>query len=347
MHILTIDTGTTNTRVSLWRDGVQISQALAPVGVRDTAISGSQAKLREAVRDTMGRALEHSGVGADQIKLVLASGMITSSLGLHELAHLPTAAGREQLAAAMQCVAMPDVCAQPIWFIPGVRNDVSEIDPYTCEAMDMMRGEETEAIGLIESLGLQGSSMLVLPGSHTKLVSLDSSGCISGCATTLAGELLQAITGNTILAKSLDSKFATRLSPEMVLAGAALAWKAGIGRACFSVRILEQFTASDQNARANFLLGAVLSGDVQTLKNSDAICMLPDMPLVIAGKGIVKQALALLIEDDAYFSGALTVIDDTLQTQLSGRGALSLAAARGLCGAISFRPHRGASVSAS
>jgi 2-dehydro-3-deoxygalactonokinase len=171
----------------------------------------------------------------------------------------------------------------------------------------------------------------VLPGSHTKFISLDQDERIAACATTLAGELLQSITQNTILAQSLDRKFATEIKAPMVLAGAALAQKSGIGRACFSIRILDQFQLGDVDDRANFLLGAILSSDLQALKHSSAIHMHPDTPIVIAGKGVVKQALALLIEQDPYFCGKLTLADDAQHARLAGQGAIRVALARGLC----------------
>jgi len=325
---LTIDTGTTNTRVSLWRGGELIAQCAAAVGVRDTAISGSRATLQAAVRDTITATLQQAGTDADQVDLTLASGMITSALGLHELPHLTAPVGLEDLARGMACVALPEVFAKSIWFIPGVRNDVPDIGLHNCEAMDMMRGEEVEAMGMLAQLKLNGPAMLILPGSHTKFVSLDQRGRIDGSATTLAGELLQIITQNTILAKSLDGGFATAIKFGMLFAGAALAGRSGFGRACFSIRILEQFMPCDANDRANFLLGIVLSSDLQALKSSSAVRMRPDTPIVIAGTGVLAQGLRLLIEQDDYFSGPLTVLDGG--QQLSGIGAINIAFARGL-----------------
>ena len=45
MYIITIDTGTTNTRVCAWQDTRLLAEAARPVGVRDTAISGSTETL--------------------------------------------------------------------------------------------------------------------------------------------------------------------------------------------------------------------------------------------------------------------------------------------------------------
>lgn len=79
------------------------------------------------------------------------------------------------------------------------------------------------------------------------------------------------------------------------------------------MRTLGQFSAVDCNERANFLMGAVLSGDLLALRNSTAIQMRPDTPLVIAGKPMLRQALSLLIEEQGFFYGKRIVVDDRQQ----------------------------------
>jgi len=338
MNIVTIDAGTTNTRSALWQHGKLIAQSQVEVGVRDTAINGNNSALKQAVRDTIQSALSKAGIQSGDVALALASGMITSAMGLIEVRHLAAPAGLAQLAQGMQRIAMPEVFSQPLWLIPGVRNAVATVGLHNHEAMDMMRGEETEAMGLLARLRLAGRAMLVMPGSHTKLVSVDEEHCIVGCATTLAGELLQVITQSTLISQSLDADFAQSFSPEMVLAGAAAAQKTGLARACFSVRTLAQFTDVQRDERANFLLGAVLSGDVLALKNSSAIQMRPDTPIVIAGKPMLRQALALLIQESGFFTGKRILVSDEQQADLAGFGAIIIAQARGLTPAI-LKPH--------
>ncbi len=329
-YILTIDTGTTNTRVTLWHEGAVIAHQAHEVGVRDTAISGSREKLQNGVRETILKTLHAAGITEEQVALVLGSGMISSNVGLFELPHVLAPAGLQQLARGMVSVNIPEVFSKPIWFVPGVRNVVDNIGLHNCEAMDMMRGEEVEVIGVIDQLGLTGPAMMVMPGSHSKFVCIDDKNRITGCVTTLAGELMYVITHNTILAQSLESSFATSINPEMLLAGAQSAQTIGLGRTCFNVRILDQFTIYERNDRANFLLGAILGADLLTLKNSTAIKMMPGTPTVICGKPVMKEALALLIQNDDYFSGKVTVVSDEMQTHLAGLGAIRVATARGL-----------------
>jgi 2-dehydro-3-deoxygalactonokinase len=306
------------------------SQAQVEVGVRDTVLTGSNAILKRAVAETMAGALAQANLREDQVSLVLASGMITSNAGLSEIAHLPAPAGLQELAQGMVCQELPEVCRQPVWFIPGVRNHLDAVGMHNYEAMDMMRGEETEAMALLARLQLREAAMLILPGSHTKLVAIDNDQRITGCTTTVAGEMLQAITGHTFLKQSLDGEFASELHPEMLLAGAVAAQRTGLARAAFSVRTFQQFTDMERNKRASFLLGAVLGGDLLALKNSSAISMRPGTHIVIAGKPMLRQALALLISENDFFYGKQTVVSDEDQCNLAGFGAITIARARGL-----------------
>jgi 2-dehydro-3-deoxygalactonokinase len=333
MNIVTIDAGTTNTRSSLWQDGKLVARVGAEVGVRDTAINGNNNALKQAVRDTIQGALVQAGVNPADVSLALASGMITSAMGLIEIPHLSAPAGLDELAQGMVRIAMPEVFPLPLWLIPGVRNQVDQVGLHNHEAMDMMRGEETEVIGLLARLDIKGRAMLIMPGSHTKLVSVDERRQITGCATTLAGELLQVISKQTLISQAVESEFAQTLVPEMVLAGALAAQQTGLARACFSVRTLGQFGNTDRNQRANFLLGAVLSGDLLALKNSSAIHMRPDTPIIITGKPMLRQALALLIRENGFFYGKQIAVSDEQQADLAGFGAITIARARGLLAA--------------
>lgn len=332
MHIVTIDMGTSNTRSSLWRDGALLAQAARPVGVRDAATGAGKRPLEQALRDTIEAVLAEAGVAAGAVDLTLASGMIGARAGLAEVPHVAAPAGLAELAQGMAPIALPalaDLLTGPLWCIPGVRNHRAQVGLHNHEAMDIMRGEETETMGLLSRLRLEERAIIIMPGSHTKLVSVDQQQRIVGCATTIAGELLQAISEHTLIGESLDG-FGRSLHPAHLLAGAATARKAGLARACFSVRILAQFSQVQLDERASFLLGAVLADDVLTLKNSSAIQMRPDTTIFICGKPILRDALALLIAEDSYFYGKKIIVDDAQQGNMAGAGALAIAAARNL-----------------
>lgn len=292
-YLITIDGGTTNTRAVLWKDDEVAAIAAREVGVRNTAISSSGSPLKDAVKSALEEIMEKESVTFDDLEGVVASGMLTSGVGLVEIPHLVAPVDAGTLAAAIKPVLLEDICPLPIHFIPGVKNNVPSITADTFEQMDMMRGEEVEAFAILKDHPVQKSTLLVLPGSHNKFVSVNAEGSITGCLTTISGELLSAITRNTILAKSVDQKFASEetYDAEMVLRGARTAAKTGLGRTCFSGRILGMFAIDDPMQIANFLLGAVFQGDVEAFKNSEALDVEEDAEIIIAGKNPLRQAM--------------------------------------------------------
>ncbi|HWR62444.1 MAG TPA: 2-dehydro-3-deoxygalactonokinase [Clostridia bacterium] len=330
MYIITIDTGTSNTRVKLWNGGKVAAASFVGTGVRDTAISGSKTKLQQGVRDAISMVLEQKNLKASNVDLFLASGMITSNVGLFEVPHVCAPAGVKELAEHMVSARIDEVVEKPIWFVPGVKNTLKNIDLGNCEEMDMMRGEEAETFGILEGLKLEASAVVILPGSHTKFVSLNRDKRITGCITTLAGELLSVLTNNTILASALDNSFAEKADEELILAGARYSREVGLNRTCFTVRILEQFTGYPADARANFLLGAVLENDIFSLKNSRALNFDSGQAVIIGGSKILKRAFEILVKNDGCFTGAIHVVEDEAMKDMAGLGSIAIAKARGL-----------------
>ena len=291
--LITIDGGTTNTRAVLWKDDKVVAKAARQVGVQNTATSLSNSSLKEAVKTCMEEVMKIASVNYDDISAVIASGMLTSNVGLIEIPHLIAPVNAQTLALNIKTVVLEDICPLPIHFIPGIKNNVSGITRNTFEQMDMMRGEETEVFAILKEHQISKPTLLILPGSHNKFISVDENGCITGCLTTISGELLSAITHHTILAKSVGQKFVMpeNYDKEMVLHGYTTADTCGLGRACFSGRILGSFVENDEMKIANFLLGAILQGDIAAFQNSSIFASYTDMYIIIAGKNPLRQAM--------------------------------------------------------
>ncbi|MDA3135309.1 2-dehydro-3-deoxygalactonokinase [Atlantibacter subterranea] len=326
MYIITIDTGTTNTRVCAWQDERLLAEAARPVGVRDTAISGSTETLMKGVSDAVNDARSQANIPAGEKVVYLSAGMITSNVGLCEIPHLLAPAGLNELAKGMVCANLPAITDEPIWFVPGIRNHKSAVTLENAEQMDMMRGEETEAIGVLASLGISGPALIILPGSHSKFVKIDADNRIEGCVTTIGGELLDVITRHTILASSLNLQFAQEIEAPALLQGANQCLQTGLSRTCFSVRVLDMFSDLTLNQKANVLLGAVLQDDLQAVKNSEAFTVTPDTHVVVCGKDTLKFAFATLIDNDPWFTGKITVAPSS--RSLSSAGLFAMARRR-------------------
>ena len=145
----TIDSGTSNTRVFLWDGNDNLRQTSSrEIGVKNTAVDGHNGRLKEAIGLCMEEVLEKEGISWSQVSVILASGMLTSALGLLEVPHITAPAGIMDEAAHLKCARIQGLCEKPIYFIPGIRN-LDEMPQKNPEQMDIMRGEETESLSLI------------------------------------------------------------------------------------------------------------------------------------------------------------------------------------------------------
>ena len=100
MKYAVIDCGTTNTRVYIVdREGKIIASGERRVGVRNTSMTGSKDTLRNGLCEAIEEAAANAKIALKDISFAIASGMITSEIGLIELPHLIAPVGLEDLAA--------------------------------------------------------------------------------------------------------------------------------------------------------------------------------------------------------------------------------------------------------
>lgn len=320
---LIIDCGTTNLRVTLLDESKRVLDSVkAEGGVRHTAIDGHNGRLKTMLRDSMAQVLAAHGYAPRDVARCVAYGMITSNVGLVEIPHVAAPASAEALRAAMREEVFPDVAPFPIAFIPGVRNFAGEVNMDNFAGMDMMRGEETEAIGLYHALELTGPAVFILPGSHNKFVQMGAAGEIMGCMTSISGELLDAVTHHTILADAVGRSFVGAAEYDSALAceGAWECSRSGLGRAAFAGRILSTLGGRSQSAIQSYLLGATLALDVQAMQ---AFVREPENARVfVAGKAPVQQAMCDVLE--ALSIEGVRQVPREVSAGMGVRGALEI-----------------------
>lgn len=260
-------------------------------GVRHTAIDGHNGRLKAMLAECLEAVMKKADVQAGEIARCIAYGMITSNVGLLEIPHLAAPVSAQELHAGMRTAAFPEVAPFPIAFIPGVRNFSGSVTAENFSAMDMMRGEETEAIGLYHIMQPKGACVFILPGSHNKFVRMDAQGRITGCMTSISGELIDALTHHTILADAVERMFASAedYDGEQACMGAQECVQSGLGRAAFAGRILSQLGGVESARLRSYLLGAVLAQDVIALRTFMAGQQ--DAAVYVAGKMPLQRAL--------------------------------------------------------
>ena len=327
-YIITLDTGTTNTRASLWhRNGRFLGEEKRRAGVRNTAIDGNNSYLKKETALCLRELTEKYSVSFGQVAGVFASGMITSNVGLLEVPHLTAPAGAADFADTVVRAELPELCPVPIYFIRGLKNDLP--DWKKLDKMDIMRGEETETLALLQDYPAGTPYVFILPGSHTKFVFVNEKKEITGCLTTLSGELLETVTRNTILADSVERSFVTKetYGKDAVLKGYRAAEEQGFGRAAFSTRIYRMFGNEEERESAwtaGFLLGTVLWNDVRALRGYCTPSQAAQTVGIVAGKEPFATGLLDLISEAALLK-EVRRHESGPGPSLSARGAFSIA----------------------
>lgn len=287
--LIIIDGGTTNTRLSLLSGNKILKRIKANAGAGKADLSGNNEPLKNAVKNGISELLSDSNLKENEIKAVIASGMIGSELGLYNVPHISGPADIKKLSENMKKVIFDDISTIPFYFIPGVKfigHDLTE--------SDIMRGEETEFFGL--DIKENESAVAVFPGTHTKLV-MGENGEITNCVTSLSGEMLATLSQNTILKNSLPHPLSKNPDMEFAKKGYDFAAKNGINSALFKIRILKMFSDATNEQLCGFFTGAVISADINIIKNYENV--------IIGGSQPLKSVFAELTE---YSSGRKPII---------------------------------------
>ena len=309
--IIAIDGGTTNTRFTLVEGGEVIDRIKYSIGVRDS-IKNSRQVLERAVKDGISELLGKNSIHAGEISCAVFSGMIGSENGLYNVSHISAPAGAEELKRGAVRVSLPDITDIPTLFIPGVKTFTDPGEKPLSE-LDIMRGEETELIGILAGTGLCEPLTIVLPGSHMKIVNTDAAGKITSFRTTLSGELIRAAAENTILSQSLRGGYPERADERFLHMGYEYAKLHGVNEALFKIRVYANFikNASPQQLYS-FLIGAVLHDDIRSLSKSNS------GKIVVSGSDPFRSAIASLLGESG---GTIVVLSDRISEQASSIGA--------------------------
>lgn len=266
MHFVSCDWGTTNFRLRLI-GGPVAAEVRTDEGAAKLAAQGGDRAA--AFRETLARGLERLGAAADLP--VVISGMASSTIGWCELpyAHLPFALdGRDAVSRCLE---------GRIHLISGVRSED-----------DMMRGEETQALGLAALLGAQlpPAAIFLLPGTHAKHLEVRS-GAIVALRTFMTGELFDLLARQSVLRHSTEA--AASLDREGFLAGVAAARRLPLTAALFQVRTRQVLAQRAAAENASFLSGLLIGAELAELAGRQ-------LPVILAAGEPLRTSYALAAE---------------------------------------------------
>ncbi len=173
----------------------------------------------------------------------LVCGMAGARQGWVEVPYCPCPAGIADIAARL---VRPDP-ARPVAIAPGVAFSPGGV------LTDVMRGEETQA------LGLAADGLVVAPGTHSKWITLDA-GRILAVQTCMTGELFAALRKATMLGVGMGAPGRD-----------ADAFRRGVGRgledrnlaaALFSVRVESLAGRLESAGAADYLSGLLIGAEI-------------------------------------------------------------------------------------
>jgi 2-dehydro-3-deoxygalactonokinase len=239
-RMIGVDWGTSSFRAfRLTPEGRVIDRRASPRGILTIDAGRFAEELSRQVGDWI----------ADGEDRVLLSGMVGSRQGWQEAAYLACPAGGADLAAAL--VRVPFERAS-VFMVPGL----SHVD--AAGTPEVMRGEETQIVGVLGELGQDG--IACLPGSHSKWARI-ADGRIAGFATYLSGEAFAALRRHTILGRMMQDG-------PTDLAG----FDRGVARSAdpghllhhlFGVRALGLFGRLTETDSASYLSGLLIGHEVR------------------------------------------------------------------------------------
>lgn len=274
MKYAVIDCGTTNTRVYIVdREGKIIASGERRVGVRNTSMTGSKDTLRNGLCEAIEEAAANAKIALKDISFAIASGMITSEIGLIELPHLIAPVGLEDLAAHAELVSGRQLLPLdiPILFIRGIRNDYGENATLRdIRNVDFMRGEETQMIGIMDEFDIHTPTNVIVLSSHTKLIHINAEQKVTASLTSISGQLYEAVCSATMVGKSLTEEQNEQSGgytfEEIVAIAKDVVENVGLDRCFLIPRFMQVLLKTDYKERRAFIDAAIAIDDLKMLQ---------------------------------------------------------------------------------
>ncbi len=295
-NYITIDGGTTNTRISIVSDGKIIDT------LKIKSDSNTE-KYKIVIKDNINELLKKNGFEEKDILRILITGtMATAEFGIYPLDYVVTPVNIAILKRESCEVVIPEISDIPFVVVRGVKTQGDSLDK-----VDAMRGEESELAGIMSAN--DKSCVYMLMGSHSKIIRTDDNGNIIDICTMLSGELIEAVSKSTILKNTLVFDGST-LDREFIKKGCNYCLEKGFNEALFKVRLLKTVFQESNSRIYSFFLGAILHGEVQYILNSDA------EKIVIGGNKFLKEAAFMLLKEYVQCD-VMSLSDDVVENAVS------------------------------
>jgi 2-dehydro-3-deoxygalactonokinase len=185
-----VDWGTSSFRLWLLsKDGAVLAERRSDEGMMRAAGAGFDAVLERHL----------AGLGVAETLPVIICGMAGARQGWREAGYLDTPA---DVADIIRNALVVDGYARDVRILPGIAQRETSVP-------DVMRGEETQLLGLVAD-GVR-SGLVCMPGTHSKWVTLGGSK-VEGFSTYMTGELFDVLSRHSILSAAMGG--ASEIAPD-------------------------------------------------------------------------------------------------------------------------------------
>ncbi len=266
-HFLSCDWGTSFLRLRLVsrETATAVGEYRCEEGTAKLAAATTTATRADRFRETLLGAIRQLPAAAIDLEPlpVVISGMAGSSIGWRELPYsrLPFSLDGRDL-FYQDLGALCDGRIAPTYLLSGVRSD-----------RDVMRGEETEAMGIArlpETADLLTEAVVVLPGTHSKHLHVVGRRIVD-FHTSMTGELFDVLRRHSCLRHStgpLSEEIAS--SPggpldEAFREGVGESARSGLPSALFQVRTRQLLRNDSPASNAAFLSGLLIGAELASL----------------------------------------------------------------------------------
>jgi len=269
-----IDWGTSSFRAyRLARDGAILARIESSQGILEVPPGGFPKTLHAAIGPWL-------AAGEDR---VLLCGMVGSRQGWLEAPYLDCPATPAGIAAATVPVAFDHAVCR---LVPGLRATDADGVP------DVMRGEETKLVALLDTLGF-ASAAACLPGTHTKWARL-AGGAVQGFSTQMTGEVRAMLLAHSILGRLAEGEVPDDAAFRRGLLRATQS--GGLLHHLFGARALGLEGALAPTAVADYVSGVLIGHEVAAMGATGGARDGPEEPVHLVGAAALVRAYGLALD---------------------------------------------------
>ncbi|QEC52851.1 2-dehydro-3-deoxygalactonokinase [Anseongella ginsenosidimutans] len=276
-YLLSCDWGTTSFRLRLLNqsDGRVMTQLTAAEGVAAVYSrwkeQGSVDRLEfycEVLKTYLAILSKDVSFSLNGIPMVI-SGMASSSIGMKELPYAALPFLLDCSNTICEKLESPGGIPHDILLVSGVKS-----------SQDVMRGEETQLLGLAGSFPVGETGMIreaaasregavfIFPGTHSKHIRVKA-GAIVDFDTFITGEMFQLLTRHSILKETLEKPESEKMTAgnlNAFLAGVRHPGVTNLLQSIFSARTNYLFEKLDKAGNFCFLSGLLIGAELESLR---------------------------------------------------------------------------------